>query len=270
MHQQHQNLTMARRWQLFLLRLVALTIFGPLVEQSIATSDITTFNDAECTNAQSTFSGPNGYPDMTCTRFSSRVSSNYSSFQVGNLDPGCAGKQHKQAEDDLIDSRIVTIYGSDSDRRSCSSKTLEIAEPSRCYNTSWVYYSIDNCTPPDQIPSSTISPTASASGKHTPKGAIIGGVVGGIVVLGALIGAFTYLRRRRALKREHGMQKEPPVQELGTVEKVELQAGADGEPRHELMESKSLPAELWGLRSPAEVEGDHQFAPATESQRPPT
>ena len=96
-------------------------------------------------------------------------------------------------------SAIATIYGSDSEQYvPCSSTVLEFAQIATCYNTSWVYYSIDTCAPPSSAsPSPTSSPTKEDDRPNT--GAIAGGVVGGVggAVVIALAVFFVLRRRKR-------------------------------------------------------------------------
>ncbi|KAL1616653.1 hypothetical protein SLS54_008220 [Diplodia seriata] len=82
---------------------------------------------------------------------------------------------------------VMAIYGSDINTFICSSKIVEIAEVDLCYNTSWVYYSIDGCISPGETPS-----TAASGSQSSPTGAVVGGVIGGVVALAAVIGAFLY------------------------------------------------------------------------------
>lgn len=134
----------------------------------------------------------------------------------------------------------VTIYGSDFNRYICSSKVVEIAQVSRCYNTSWVYYSIDGCIEPDETPS-----IVTGKGQNSSTGAIVGGVVGGVVALASVIGAILYSRRSRKLQREiqaHNAQLRQDLYELA---------------------SKRQPAELMDRRSPVEMDGEAEFPVVT-------
>lgn len=156
----------------------------------------------------------------------------------------------------------VTIYGSNDDTGlTCSSTVLEFATRAHCYNRSWIYYSIDNCIPQDKEPSSSSS---AASDNSSPAGAIAGGVVGGIAALGALGGAFFYLRRKRKLGRKlETQQNERPPEELSTLPRVEMPADSRSERKYELASEGPLP-ELFGVRSPVEMEGDTGFPDAPE------
>jgi len=119
----------------------------------------------------------------------------------------------------------VTIYAQNSDPESpCSSTVLEIANIPTCYNTSWIYYSIDVCTPPDQLSSSsssgskasspTSTPTDTPSPQNSPTnrtGAIAGGIVGGVCGL-ALVAGLVYF----SLRRNRSHQSAVPQQVSGT------------------------------------------------------
>ncbi|KAF4541606.1 uncharacterized protein LTHEOB_8601 [Lasiodiplodia theobromae] len=180
------------------------------------------FSDAACTQSLKNFTGPNGYPDGSCTSFSQWAPSTHLSFQVHDFDPGCN----------------VAIYGNDINTFICSSKVVEIAEVGRCYNASWVYYSIDGCITPGETPSA-----ATSNNQGSSTGAIVGGVIGGVVALASVIGAFLYSRRSRKLQREiqaHNAQLRQDLYELA---------------------SKRQPVELLERRSPVEMEADVGFAP---------
>ncbi|OJD32496.1 uncharacterized protein BKCO1_37000195 [Diplodia corticola] len=200
--------------------LIPLLVLASFAALSVS-SEIHIFRDAQCTQTQNNITGPNGYPDGSCTLFSQWASgNNYSSFQVGDLDPGCT----------------VAIYGDDINTFICSSKVFEIAEVGKCYNASWVYYSIDGCISPGETPSAVPS-----GGQSSPTGAIVGGVVGGVVAVAAVIGAFLYARRSWKLQsehREHNAQLRQDLYELA---------------------SKRHPAELVEKRSPVEMEADSGF-----------
>ncbi|KAF4538207.1 uncharacterized protein LTHEOB_10977 [Lasiodiplodia theobromae] len=232
---------------------IVLAVLQFLVARSGAT-DITVYKDSECLVSQDNINGPNGYPDGTCTLLRDRVTSNFSSFQVVDLDEGCG----------------VTIYGSNSNSLSCSSEAIQVAELATCYNTSWVYYSIDQCISPKDIASttsssstSTASSSSSASGNSSSSstGAIAGGVVGGVAGLALIAGAlFYFLRKRRqaGASGSHDSEQSHPHEMGSDHARSELQAG--GMHKYEL--AAKGPSEMEELRAPpAEMEGDHRFAP---------
>lgn len=73
------------------LRLIPLVILAHFVAQSVSTG-IQMFSDATCNQSLKNFTGPNGYPDGSCTYFKQWAPSTHLSFQVHDLDPGCNGK----------------------------------------------------------------------------------------------------------------------------------------------------------------------------------
>jgi len=97
----------------------------------------------------------------------------------------------------------VTIYANDTNaEQPCSAVVLQFANIATCYNSSWVYYSIDACIPPSSSSSASSSPTSSSTpqshhSNHT--GAIVGGVVAGIAGVAVLVGIaiFFFVRRSR-------------------------------------------------------------------------
>lgn len=170
---------------------------------------------------------------------------------------------------------LATIYGADSEEFvPCSSTILQFTSIGDCHNSSFVYYSIDACTPPSQISSSSRSATPSASPSTSPSstpspsvaskprksntGAIAGGVVGGVCGL-ALIAAAVLLLLRRKKKAE-----QPP--EVSANERGEVDGrGAFAEMPHQdpkqEMDSKNIaPQELGDKKSvdlpPVELPGD--------------
>ncbi|KAK7527977.1 uncharacterized protein IWZ02DRAFT_141876 [Phyllosticta citriasiana] len=171
--------------------LLLLLLLLALPSSVFAASTIATFYDDACKESYSGFSGPDGFPNGTCTNLNQANGGAFKSFQVVELDPGCA----------------VTIYDNNTSQGPCSPVVLQVADIAHCYNTTWAYYSIDGCTAPSSSSFSFSSPTPSASGRarrrkkkhHT--GAIVGGVVGGIAG-GAVIAslALFLLRRRRRLR----------------------------------------------------------------------
>lgn len=108
----------------------------------------------------------------------------------------------------------ATIYGADAEEFvPCSSTALQFAQIAACYNASWVYYSVDMCTPPNP----TINPSrptgTSNEAKNSNKnntGAIVGGVVGGVGGL-ALIGLAFFLVHRRHRNKKHALAQPPAM-----------------------------------------------------------
>ncbi|KAL1799937.1 hypothetical protein ACET3X_000279 [Alternaria dauci] len=218
------------------------------VIQVVYGSRIATFTDGECKNSFQSFNAENGYPNGSCTRLADQ--GRYESFQVVDLDPGCS----------------ATIYGADSEEFvPCSSTVLQFARIAECYNSSFVYYSVDTCTPPDQIsssppsssPSSTTSPNAVNRPKKNNTGAIAGGVVGGVCGL-ALIAAAIYLLLRH--KKKHGQVPEIPSDERGEVGGSAITEMPHEDSKQEMDSKNIAPQELGNKPSvelpPAELPGD--------------
>ncbi|KAF2728380.1 hypothetical protein EJ04DRAFT_569554 [Polyplosphaeria fusca] len=175
-----------------------------------SSTNIGTFTDSKCADTVDNLRGPNGYPNGTCTHLNLK---NGTSFQLIDVDPGCA----------------VTIYGPDTSSDPCSADILAVAEIAKCYNASWVYYSIDGCDIPSEIPSSSSSsqsPTstppssASATPQSSPNhtGVIVGGVVGGVAAIALVAIAVLLLLRYR---RKNKTDPTPPLQyEMGGERQV--------------------------------------------------
>lgn len=157
-----------------------LTLLG-LPHPTLAKSQIALFSDTNCQNTLRGVEGPNGYPNGTCTDL--RRSGPYGSFHVVGLDPGC----------------MVTIYADNTSEDICSGHQEEI-QMVDCYNSTYIYYSIDFCDP-GAAKGPPLSPSQVSTSK-TPTGAIVGGVVGGVVALGIIICivVMCIVRKRRARK----------------------------------------------------------------------
>jgi len=205
-------------------------VFLALLQLVAAGTHIATFTDTKCKDSFRDIDGPNGYPNGTCSRLDSEGS--FGSFQVVQQDPGCG----------------VTIYGNDTTEDICSSIPSQtiIAELVKCYNSSWVHYSIDFCTDPSTLSSSTPSsnPTNTATSKSSGSshpGLIAGCVVGGVIVIAALaIGAFIYARRKRRANGGVGpiMKDGRNIQEMDAGEVKELPAHPGAEEYSELQGSR--------------------------------
>lgn len=165
---------------------------------------------------------------------------------------------------------LYSLYVGDS----CAAEAAELAKIAHCYNTSWVYYSIDECIPPDQLPSSWASPTPSTpSGSNKSRtGAIAGGVVGGVAGVAAIIGALLfYLRRRRRLARERQAQQssELPPGEKPLVAKTDEKAGMETDIKHELT-SDTMPSEMPDRQLPVEMPDQNPPVEMEASPRSPS
>ncbi|KAI1115423.1 hypothetical protein F5Y14DRAFT_129058 [Nemania sp. NC0429] len=174
-------------------------------------SSILTFADQECR----VFSKSITVGDSTGSGDCTMLTPGYSSFMIGNLGVDCA----------------VTIYGHDPTDPICSATYNAIAD-TICYNSTWAYFSVDNCAPSDTSSSSSTSATSqstsvtrttstslvtsatqtksttstSSSATTTPEpepepepasdgvdiGAIVGGTISGVFVVAVLVGLALY------------------------------------------------------------------------------
>ncbi|KAH8157832.1 hypothetical protein CIB48_g10416 [Xylaria polymorpha] len=165
------------------LALAALYALGilPLVEAT----RILTFSDQSCRTSSGSISAKDSPGSGECTK----LTSGYTSFMIGELGDGCA----------------VTIYGNDPKDPICSATNLTLAETTVCYNSSWTYFSVDNCTPLETTSSesastSTASTTSTTTTTPTPNtasngvniGAVVGGTISGVFVVAILGGGAFY------------------------------------------------------------------------------
>jgi hypothetical protein len=172
----------------------------------------------------------------------------------------------------------VTLYANDENPdEPCSSDTqLEFPRIASCYNASWIYYSIDFCSPPSLVsssssnapsPSSSSSASSLPSASNTPSststsspepartshtGAIAGGIVGGVCGLALISGLVFFLVRRRGKSRQ---QAESQQGDTSTRPGELPEEGV----KHEMYTHKTVPQEI-GRNSvfipPAELQGD--------------
>ncbi|KAF2448458.1 hypothetical protein P171DRAFT_440832 [Karstenula rhodostoma CBS 690.94] len=114
-------------------------------------SGITTFTDDQCKKSHEPLNVKNGYPEGLCLPL--KITGSLEAFQIVQLDPGCA----------------VTLYGpNDESGQACSSPLKIVGEFAACYNSSWIYYSVDGCFSPKSTSSSVlVLPTAAASPSST-------------------------------------------------------------------------------------------------------
>ncbi|EUC51256.1 hypothetical protein COCMIDRAFT_79905 [Bipolaris oryzae ATCC 44560] len=169
-----------------------LTLLALCATHVFAASQLALFTDDACQNSLRGLEGPNGYPNGTCTDL--RRTGPYGSFQVVGLDPGCT----------------VTIYQNDTTENICSGYQ-EVIQPIDCYNSSFVYYSIDFCDiVSTQSPIAPHPPSSGSSGISTGAavGATLGGVAG-LAIIGGLI-AFFVLKKRREARRTPEVAEYPP------------------------------------------------------------
>lgn len=171
--------------------------------------------------------------------------------------------------DGKADSQEVTLYGSNSGPLSCSSAMKIVAHRATCYDSSWVYYSIDGCLHPgaSSVEVSSAKATAtmtglsaarvasSGSGVHTSV--IIGSTVAGVscIVLG-LVGTLLILRRRCRRRPIHPTE---PTHELSDdCSLVESDAAAE----------KKYPLELWGGHAAVEMGRNSRYEGMMREARP--
>jgi hypothetical protein len=160
---------------------------------------------------------------------------------------------------------IVTIYMNDTTVDICSGYQEEI-QPIDCYNSTFVYYSIDFCDAgaigpspsTTSTPSSTTSPSPSppppaSSGPST--GAIVGAAVGGGIALGIIVGlAVFFFMKKRNSARLQGARGFAELTGVTTVTPVEVHAkhiqelgpGAVAY-KHHPVEIEQPPVELAGM-----------------------
>ncbi|KAH6638771.1 hypothetical protein C7974DRAFT_121287 [Boeremia exigua] len=212
-------------------------------------SDITSFTDTKCTRSWRALDAVNGYPEGMCKPLNVTTGQ---SFQIQELDRGCA----------------VTLYGENSGPLSCSSPTKIVGRLATCYDSSWVYYSIDGCLPPPLSSTNPafMKPTAigpSASGTASPAavpeskvhpGVIAGSAVAGVscVALG-LTGALMMVRRRRRRRTPQ------PTHELS-----EDRALAESDAAAE----RKYPEELWADHAAVEMGRNSRFEERMRDARP--
>lgn len=226
---------------MFSLLFVALT----LASYAQGASQIALFTDENCQASYKGLEGPNGYPNGSCTDI--RRSGTFGSLQVVSLDPGCA----------------VTIYVNDPSTTICGGLQQEV-RLGECWNSTFVYYSIDMCdiSAIGQTPSSTPSPSSSASASASASvsptavplsgpsvGAIAGGVIGGVVALGLIAGlvAWFLIKKRRARRTDGFMEHNGPAEMYAGMryERHEMSDGPVTYKSH-AVEVAQPPAELGG------------------------
>lgn len=119
---------------------------------------------------------------------------------------------------DLTVSRQVTVYQPDTNELSCSGQAV-LGAINICYNTSWAYYSVDNCDIPsllsDALATATstsassgtssaasTTPTQSTTGVGLTSGGVAGIVIGCIAGTAAVLATIWFVMgRRRAAKQ---------------------------------------------------------------------
>ncbi|GAP85508.2 hypothetical protein SAMD00023353_1302420 [Rosellinia necatrix] len=157
-------------------------------------SNILTFSDEGCR----TFAKSIEVKDSTGSGECKKITLGTVSFMIGDLGEGCT----------------ATIYGDDPKDPVCSANNFTLAETSVCYNSTWTYFSVDNCVysgytsstsfttsttstastaPTTSTTSTTTTTTAPESSSNGVNiGAVVGGTVSGIFVVAILAGAAFY------------------------------------------------------------------------------
>lgn len=94
----------------------------------------------------------------------------------------------------------------------CSGYQEEI-QPIDCYNSTFVYYSIDFCdvggVGESPSPSPSSSPTSAPASSGLSTGAIAGAAIGGVVGVGIVLGliAFFVLKKRKQARNNQGISE---------------------------------------------------------------
>ncbi|KAI0438894.1 hypothetical protein F4803DRAFT_554594 [Xylaria telfairii] len=167
------------------LALALAALYALEIQPFVGATRISIFSDQSCRTPSGSISAKDSPGSGECTRLTSGLTS----FMIGELGDGCA----------------VTIYGNDPKDPICSATNLTLAETTVCYNSSWTYFSVDNCTPLDTTSSesastSTASTTSTATTTATPNppsngvnvGAVVGGTISGVFVVAVLAGGAFY------------------------------------------------------------------------------
>lgn len=235
-----------------------------------AASQIALFTDSNCRDSYKGLEGPNGYPNGTCTDI--RRSGEYGSLQVVGLDPGCAGTLTGRIEPRMADRRhlTVTIYMQDNDTTVCGGYQEEI-QLSQCWNSTFVYYSIDMCDA-GALTTGTSTPTPTSTSSSGPTtgtlvGGVLGGLAGGALILGLAL--WVLARKKRARKARDAAAAEqsgdyaeveasPYRSEMdGTYQRHEMEQGKVVY-KHQAAEVAQPPVELSGYEVGRDVGGQRR------------
>lgn len=168
----------------------------------------------------------------------------------------------------------ATIYLSDINENPCSGQA-EIGFLSRCYNTSWIYYSIDMCTPLSSGGSSSSTSTAlptsessaaAATSHRVSDAAIVGAVVGSVCGLGIIAAVCVYFFWFRPKQRERKRELKREIEESGM--RAAAGAGSAGARRKEeedgeaylinMRESRQQSHEMQAMPDVVEAPGDNR------------
>lgn len=199
----------------------------------IEASSFATYSDSTCsaTNVLQNLAANNAYPAGSCTKLESATSESYSGFQFLTLDSGCMSKSPHTGH--LLEALLVelstnsigtvTIYQADTTLQPCSGYAV-LGSVNTCYNTSWAYYSVDNCDIPALLSialtasktSTRTAATEAATAASTTSAAASGGVnlnggdVAGIVI-GCIAGTALILAGIWFLMRKRAVTGQNPV-----------------------------------------------------------
>ncbi|KAG8160193.1 hypothetical protein KVR01_009729 [Diaporthe batatas] len=233
---------------------------------STIASSVITFSDADCQQSQTRIAGENGYPDGFCTNIADKAGTTYQSFMFTVLDDGC----------------VPTIYLSDTTEDQCSGFP-EVGFLSRCYNTSWIYYSIDGCTPlgsgdtssgaSTTLPTSstaaasdTSSAPAATTSHRVSDGAIAGAVVGSVCGLGIIAAVCVYFFWFRPKQRERKRELKREIEESGMRDAAGAGSAGAGRKEEEdgeaylinMRESQQQSHEMQAMPDVFEAPGDNR------------
>ncbi|KAF3051855.1 hypothetical protein E8E11_009896 [Didymella keratinophila] len=208
-----------------------------------AASQISLFTDSNCQDVYKGLEGPNGYPNGSCTDI--RRSGEYG----------------------------ITIYIDDPSTTICGGYQEEI-QLGQCWNSTFVYYSIDMCDTPNPSASPT-STSSSSKDNHshglttgTLVGAVLGSLAGGALLLGFAL--WILARKKRARKARAAAEYGENRGGYATVNRAEADTSPyrsemDGtHQRHEMEQGKVVykhevatpPVELGGWEVRGDGEGD--------------
>ncbi|KAF2629168.1 hypothetical protein BU25DRAFT_409630 [Macroventuria anomochaeta] len=214
-----------------------------LINCIYAASQIALFTDSNCLDSYKGLEGPNGYPNGSCTDF--RRSGTYGSLQVVGLDSGCA----------------VTIYVNDPETTICGGYQEEI-QIGECWNSTFVYYSIDMCDIPTTSLTPSITPLSSSSPSASSgpaTGILVGGIVGGLAGLGLILGFALWILARKKRARKHAAVQEHrhPAEMNADYHRHEMSEGKVVYKNH-AAEVAQPPIELGGLELTPHELGDYE------------
>lgn len=150
------------------------------------------------------------------------------------------------------------MYGADSGPLQCSSDLKIVADFATCYNSSWIYFSIDGCFSPSSssivLPTASESSKASSAQKTSHTGIIVGGIVGGVSLFAVVFGVVLFCLRRRAKPLPP-----PPSHELPNDRGLLEAYGA-----RLAYPEKLARSEMWGQDAAMEIGRNSLYTPPAE------